>query len=584
MKNKTLLRTYKMSKSHIKTIMLVVVVSLVITALELINPYLIKIVIDDYISVGIYEKGKITVQMIGMAYLFIAAMICILDFINSCITEYVGQKVVFDLRNKLFKYTQYANTTFHDKTPTGKLFVRIANDAEDISALFKDVISTIIKDVIIIIAIISMMLYLNVKLSLISFVVIPFIVVTSYFITRALNKAYTHSKSIRTRLNTFLAESIYGIKLIKIFNRQIEKQHECEKTSKEFFNSRKITGIYEGLLPAIIDVLQDVAIIIIVGACVNKWFSIESDVGLIYIFIIYIKKLFEPITRIMDNIEVVQDSFVSINKIYDILEKEEYVEDLDTGKYVCEFKGKIEFKNVWFSYDKENYVLKDISFTIHPHESVALVGKTGSGKTTITNLINRFYDIDKGKILIDGINIKDINLKCLRKNVGVILQDPYIFARNIKDNIKLNADISDKVVESSLKLSSANNFINKLPGKFEYIASQRGESFSVGEKQLIAFSRIFAHNPSIFILDEATANIDTNTERVIQKSVDIISKEKTSVFIAHRLSTIVNVDKIFVLNQGRIIESGNHNQLLKSNGYYSSLYNSYYTTLAKLDK
>lgn len=255
------------------------------------------------------------------------------------------------------------------------------------------------------------------------------------------------------------------------------------------------------------------------------------------------------------------------------------MEDYDSGIEIKDVKGKIEFKNVWFAYEDENWILKDVSFTINPGESIALVGKTGSGKTTITNLINRFYKIQKGEILLDGVNINDINLKSLRKNIGTILQDPFIFAKSLKDNIKLYSDVSDERINEAVKLASATDFINSQNNGINEISAERGNSYSAGQKQLIAFARIFAQNPSIFILDEATANIDTTTEELIQKSVDKISAEKTSIFIAHRLSTIVNVDKIIVLNKGKILEQGNHSELLQKDGYYAKLYNAYYNSL-----
>lgn len=581
MKDKGVFRKiYSMAKPYKKQIIIVVIISIIINIFELVNPYLVRIVIDDYLSKKVYTIENISVYMIGALYIFIVIASNLLDFLTRCMTSKIGEGVVFTLRNKLFSYVEHANASFHDKISTGKLFVRITNDAEDILNLFKDVITTVIKDIVMIVAIICIMVYFSAKLSLMAFLVIPLICLASFFITRALSRAYTFSKSIRTKLNTFMAESIYGIRLIKIFNRYKEKEKECKRLLKEFYDSRKITALLEGLLPGTMYIIENLAISIIVVVSSKNFLGVDLEPGLVYVFITYIKKLFEPITRIIENIEVVEDAVVSINKIYDILDKEEYLEDLEKGKYITDLKGKIEFKHVWFSYDKENYVLKDVNFTINPHESVALVGKTGSGKTTITNLINRFYEVDKGQILIDGVDIKDINLTSLRKNVGTILQDPFIFARSIKDNIKLNVDMSDKLVSSALKISSASNFVNKLPGKVEYVAKERGNSFSVGQKQLIAFARVFAHNPSIFIFDEATANIDTHTERLIQRSVDIISEEKTSIFIAHRLSTIVNVDKIFVLDDGKIIESGSHSELLKSGGYYSELYNAYYTSLS----
>ena len=579
MKNKTLHRVFEMAKPHRKTIIIVTLLALVITIIEMFKPYIIKIAIDDYLSKGIYQKGIITIGILGAIYIGIVILGNIIDFISSTATNMMGENVIYSIRNRLFKYTQNASIPFNDKTPAGKLFVRITNDVEDISTLFKDVLTTFFKDIILIIGIVVVMLVLSAKLSMLSFIVIPFIIIFSITLTRLLNKIYSKSKVIKTELNTFLAESIYGSKLIKIFNIQKEKQQECEKYTTDFRNSRLPSGIIEGLLPALMTILENLAIAIIVWACVNHWFNIGLDVGLIYVFITYIKQLFEPITRTIENMESVQEAFVSINKIYDILDRKEYLEDLETGTELKNVNGKIEFKNVWFSYDNKNWVLKNVSFTIEPGQSVALVGKTGCGKTTITNLINRFYEIQQGEILLDGVNIKNINKRSLREHIGIILQDPFIFARSIKENIKLNSNISDEDIDEAIRLSSAEEFVNSLPNGVEEIAKERGTSFSAGQKQLLAFARIFAHNPSIFILDEATANIDTYTEQLIQKSIDTISAKKTSIFIAHRLATIVNVDKIIVLDAGEIVEMGSHNELLHTGGYYSKLYNSYYASL-----
>lgn len=579
--NKTTLfeRIKILLKPHVKTVIIVTILSIIINIGEIIRPYLIKIVIDDYLNAGIYQKGAITIGMIGAVYIAIVIIGNILDFMASSTTNMMGEDVLYSIRNRLFKFTQYVNIPFHDKTSAGKLYVRITNDVEDISTFFKDVITTILKDIVLLIAIIAIMITFSKQLSLMAFIVIPFVILSSFIITRVINKIYDYSKTIRTHLNTFLAESIYGIKLIKIFNRQREKQKECEEYTTKFRNSRLPGGFFEGLLPAIIDLLKYISISIVIWTCVNHWFGINMEVGLIYVFITYIKQLFEPITRIIDNIETVQEAVVSINKIFDILDQKEYLEDFESGKKLDTVKGKIEFKNVWFAYEGENWILRNISFTIQPGESIALVGKTGSGKTTITNLLNRFYEIQRGEILLDGVNIKDINLRSLREKIGLVLQDPFIFSKSIKDNIKLNDNIDDETIEESIHLACADEFINSLPNGLEHISREKGNSYSAGQKQLLAFARIFAHNPSIFILDEATANIDTQTEKSIQKAIDRISKDKTSIFIAHRLSTIVNVDKIIVLDHGEIIEQGNHHQLVNAGGYYSKLYNSYYESL-----
>lgn len=580
MKDKTLRRVYKMLRPQAKAIFIISVLAIIINVGEVIKPYLIKIVIDDYLSAGLWQKGIMTVGVIGAIYIAIVLVGNILDFIVSTSTSMMGENVIYSIRNKLYKYIQYANITFHDKTPSGTLFVRITSDVEDITTFFKDVITTFIKDVVMIIALATMMMALDFKLAMLCFLLIPLVLVTSILITKISNKVQEYSKKIKTKLNIFLAESIYGVKLIKIFNRRHEKEKECEELCTKFWKSRIPSAFTEGFLIAFMLIFENLGVSIIVWASINYLFGIKLDVGVIYIFVTYLKQIFEPINRIVENFETIQEALVSINKIYDILEHKEYLEDFEDGIDLEEIKGKIEFKNVWFAYEGENWILKDVSFTIEPGQSIALVGRTGSGKTTIINLINRFYEIQKGEILLDGINIKQINLRSLRKKIGVILQDPFIFAKTIKENIELNENLSDEAVMETIRLSSAEDFIDSLPNGIDEIAHERGSSFSAGQKQLLAFARIFAHNPSIFILDEATANIDTQTEELIQKSIDKISREKTSIFIAHRLSTIVNVDKIIVLDGGKIIEEGNHKELVdKPNGYYNKLYNAYYDSL-----
>jgi len=580
MKNKkTFDRIKNMVRPYLKTVIFVTILAIIIDVIALAKPYLIKVVINEFMSKGIYNNGFISISTISIIYIGLVLLENILEYFNSKKTNMVGESVVFDLRNKLFKYMEKANIKFHDKVPSGKLFVRIMNDSEDVYTLFSEVITTFVKDVLVLIGIICVMIYLSYKLALISFAVIPLILVTSIIFTKLLNKTYTAIKNVRTRLNTFFAESIYGINVIKVFNRQKEKQNECERITEEFKTVEKPAGYLQGLLPALMIIIENLGIALIVWATVYKLAGESIDIGLTYMFITYLKDMFDPINRLIENVEIVEEAVTSIDKIYEILEKDEYLEDFKSGEHVDRLKGKIEFKNVWFAYEDENWVLKDVSFTIEPGQSIALVGKTGSGKTTITNLINRFYDIQKGEILIDGINIKDINLESLRKNIGTILQDPFIYAKSIKDNVKMFDDISDYKVEEAVELASASVFVKSQADGINTMAKERGNTYSAGQKQLLAFARIFALNPSIFILDEATANIDTTTEELIQKSVDKLSADKTSIFIAHRLATIVNVDKIIVLSNGKIIEQGNHEELVRSGGYYSSLYKAYYNSL-----
>lgn len=380
MKSKTLSRIYKMLRPQIKAIIIISILAIIINIGEVVKPYLIKVVIDNYLSAGLWQKGIITIGIIGAIYILIVLIGNILDFIVSTTTSMVGEEVIYTIRNKLYRYIQYANIPFHDKTPSGTLFVRITSDVEDITTFFKDVITTFIKDIIMIIALAGMMLTLNYKLALICFLLIPLVILTSYVITKMSRKVQEYSKKAKTKVNIFLAESIYGVKLIKIFNRQHEKEKECSKLCNDFYKSRIPTAFTEGFLIAFMVIFENLGISLITWVCVNKLFNINLDVGIIYIFITYLKQIFEPVQRLVENFETIQEAMVSINKIYDILEHKEYLEDFEKGTKLEEIKGKIEFKNVWFAYQEENWILKDVSFTIEPGQSVAIVGKTGSRK------------------------------------------------------------------------------------------------------------------------------------------------------------------------------------------------------------
>ena len=589
MKNKTINRLYKIAKPHIKTFIILIFFAIIIDLLAAFRPILIKNVIDEFMQnkisegeFGIFGKSFIvSVNMIGALYIIVVIIENVIDFLVTKNTAKVSEKILHETRQKIFKFAEKTNVSFHDKTPSGKLFVRITADTDDIAIFFKDVFTTLIQDLLYVIILLVILFTLNWKLSLITFGILIICTCVSYILTKKANIAYGFEKKARTKLNTFLAESIYGAKTIKIFNVQKNIKKQFKDLTEDWRKKGIFSGRYEATLPQIIYFLMYLAISICIVFSANKLWNISLAVGEIYVFVTYIKELFDPINRILENIESIQEATVSLNNIYDLIEQTEYLEDFTSGKELKNINGKLEFKHVWFKYNNndDNWILKDVSFCINPTQTIALVGKTGSGKTTIINLVNRFYDIQKGEILLDGVNIKDINLKFLRRRIGNILQDPFIFSGTIKENIELYSKMSDENINEAVKLASATDFINSLPNGINEESKERGENFSVGQKQLIAFARIFALNPDIFILDEATANIDTNTEQLIQKSIDKLSKEKTAIFIAHRLSTIVNVDKILVLKDGEIIEQGTHNELLQSNGYYANLYNSYYEGL-----
>lgn len=375
MKNKTLNRIYKMLKPQMKYIIIISIIAIIVNIGEIAKPYLIKVVIDNFLSAGVWQKGIMTIGIIGASYIAIVLIGNILDFIITTATSMIGENAVYSIRNKLYRYIQNANIPFHDRTPSGTLFVRITSDVEDITTFFKDVITTFIQDIIMIIALATMMLSLNYKLALTCFLLIPFVILTSIIITKASKKAQEYSKKAKTKLNIFLSESIYGVKLIKIFNRQYEKEKECSKLCNDFYKSRIPTAFTEGFLYALMLIFENLGVAIITWVCVNKLFNIELDVGTIYIFITYLKQIFEPVQRLVDNFETIQEAVVSINKIYDILEHKEYLEDFEKGIELEQVKGKIEFKNVWFAYEGENWILKNISFTVEPGQSIAIVRK-----------------------------------------------------------------------------------------------------------------------------------------------------------------------------------------------------------------
>ena len=586
---KTVKRFYTLARPYLKWFILIIILAITENALSASRPLIIKTVIDQFMQNKVFEKsiellGKSFVTnavYIGLLYIIIVLFENVIDFIVVKLTANVGENILSDIREKIFKFSQKTNISFHDKTPAGKLYVRITSDTEDIGVFFQEILIDLFSDITYVIVVLIIMIRINWKLTSISVAILIFSLICSSFFIKKSNQVFKKAKKIRTELNTFLSEVIYGSRTIKIFNIQnIIKEKENDLTDRLEKTSSK-AALIDAPIFQIITFCLNLTLALIIAIGIKKLWGVDINAGEIYVFITFVKQLFEPILKTIENVEGVQEAVVSLNKIYDLLEQEEYLEDYNSGIELKDVKGKVEFKHVWFKYNDtdENWILKDISFTIEPTETIALVGKTGAGKTTITNLINRFYETQKGEILIDGINIKDINLNSLRSHIGNILQEPFIFSGSLKDNIKLYKNISDEDVEKAVDLALARSFIDSLPNGIETEAVERGENFSVGQKQLIAFARIFALNPDIFILDEATANIDTNTEKLIQKSINKLSKEKTAIFIAHRLSTIVNVDKILVLKDGEIIEQGKHEELLKQNDYYANLYNSYYESL-----
>jgi ATP-binding cassette, subfamily B, multidrug efflux pump len=489
----------------------------------------------------------------------------------SAVRMTFGPAIVKDLRGRVFRTIQYLPLSYLDKTSSGRLITRATNDIAEISDLYTDVIMNLLKSVFLLIGIIYAMVALNPELALISFAVIPIMAFLVVMIKNKIKENFFNMKHLIGRINGFMAESISGMKIIQIFRAEKEKNAEFLKLNQEYFKTTLIQVRLNSVLKPASDLFQSLAIAILIWYGMGKITHHTLQLGLLYAFTTYIRQFFDPISDVADKYNNIQSALVSTERIFALLQQQDIQEDLETGNSREHLEGVIEFKNVWFSYNNRDWVLKNVSFKAAKGQIIAFVGETGAGKTTIISLVNGFYKIQKGEILIDGININNIKLKDLRKNIAVVLQDVFLFSGNIKDNITLNDPIPEEQVKNALQLSYATTFVDNFPQGIYEPVLERGNTLSSGERQLLSFARALAHNPSIFVLDEATANIDTHTEKLIQKAIENIAKDRTTLIIAHRLSTIRNAAKIIVMKNGEIVELGNHHELMQLGGHYQKM-------------
>jgi ATP-binding cassette subfamily B protein len=507
----------------------------------------------------------------GILYFIVVALSGFFSISQVNLINRAGQEIMLELRGKVFRTIQLLPLAFLDKNSSGRLITRATNDVEALSEMYTDVIINLFKDVFLLAGILYAMLALDVKLALLSFSVVPFMFLLIFFIKNKIRNNFTKMKSLIGRINGFMAENISGMRVVQIFRAEKEKKNEFSKLNDDYFKTTKYQVWMNSFLRPASDVFQSISVAIIVWYGMSKITNHTLELGVLYAFTTYIKQFFNPISDLADNYTTIQSAMVSADRIFNLLDQEDTLEDLNVGMDLEHIEGNIEFKNVWFSYNDKDWILKDISFSLRKGETAALVEETGAGKTTIISLISGFYKIQKGEILIDGININDIKLQHLRKNVAVVLQDVFLFSGNIEKNITLNDTIDEKRVIDALKAACAFDFVEEMPEGLDAPVMERGSTFSSGQRQLLSFARAIAHDPSIFILDEATANIDTQTEKLIQKAIENVTKDRTTLIIAHRLSTIRNADKIIVLKHGHIVEMGNHSELMNTNGYYKSM-------------
>lgn len=572
----TVKRLLSYAKPYTKWFLLAVVVIFCVVGLRLFQPALIGKATDIIVeAVGGANLSEATQKVIGIAvlYILVLGLMLLLNYFQAILLSYIGQNVLYTVRMDVFKHLDRLSINFFNKTPLGKLVTRVTNDVETLNEMYTSVIVSVTESVFMLGGIMITMLIYNVKLALLTFTVIPFIIIITYFYNKLAESNYGKIRTRIAKINAFLSEHVSGMKTVQIFgiedkvmkkfsidSENLRKQHTIQITIYSIF----------GALNYLIKIICNIIMLYFGG---KAFLAGNITLGTLVVFQNYIGRFFDPIMEIAEQLNIVQSATAAADKIFTLLDEDIEIKESPNAVELNEIKGEIEFKHVWFAYEGEDWILKDVSFKVEPGQNVAFVGATGAGKTTIQNLITRYFDIQKGEILLDGINIKDIKIECLRKNIGQMLQDVFLFTGDVNSNIRLrNDEITDEEIVEAAKYVNADGFISKLKHGYSEPVSERGSSFSAGQRQLISFARTLAFKPKVLILDEATANIDTETEELIQDALGKIMKGRTTLVVAHRLSTIQNADNIIVMHKGRIMEQGNHQQLLSNHGMYYKLY------------
>lgn len=508
----------------------------------------------------------------GILFLLLLFSGFFLNLADTWLLQKMGQQIVYKLREETFTHIHSLSLSFFNTTPVGKLVTRVSNDTEAVNELFSTILVKLFKNVVKIIGYAVVMLSINVKMAGISFLLLPLVAILTFVFRHLSRKAYQITRNKITELNTFLSEHISGMKLIQIFAREKEKYSEFEGKSMELYRANFREIMTFAIFRPSIYLVSVIAMILVIRTGSLSVLNGSLSLGTLFVFITYISSFFEPIQELSEQLGTLQSSIASAEKIFSVLDvKPEIVSPVDPAP--VNILGEIEFRHVWFAYEEENYILKDVSFVIHPGEKAAFVGATGAGKSTILNLIGRYFDIQKGQILIDGIDIHEIDLDVLRGAIGQVQQDVFIFTGDIKSNISLNNEaISPDNVRQAAEIVNADPFIQKLPHGYDEPVTERGSTLSAGQRQLLSFARTLAYDPKILVLDEATANIDTETETLITQALARLMDGRTTIMVAHRLSTIQHADKIIVMHHGEIKESGTHQELLAKDGLYKKLY------------
>jgi len=550
-------------------VLLAIVLAVAVSGLEAVRPYFTKIAVDVYIANG-DKEGLLWLTMAFFALLVVRGLV---QYYNAYVTQKIGQHTIFDLRMELFRHLQKLSLKFYDKNPIGRLITRVTNDVEVLNEMFSSGIVMVFSDVFMIIGIVWFMFAMNWELALVSLSVLPFLFYGTFLFRKKAREAYREVRLYIARINTFMQEHITGMLVDQIFNREKKAFEEFEKHNAGHRDANIKSIFYYAIFYPGVDLIGAVAVGLIIWYAGGSALDGTVTIGTVMAFLQFNEMFWRPIRDLSEKYNIMQTAMASSERIFKLLDNQSFIAEAEQPIELTEVKGKIEFRNVWFAYNDEEWVLKNVSFTIEPGQTVAFVGHTGAGKTTIINLLSRFYDIQKGDIFIDGINIRDLSLNSLRKHIAVVLQDVFLFSGDIKGNINLgNEDISFDDIRRAAHIVGVDRFIESLPKKYDEEVKERGATLSVGQKQLLSFARALAFNPRILVLDEATSSVDTETELLIQSAIQKLLSNRTAIVIAHRLSTIQSADKIMVMHKGEIREMGTHQELLALKGIYHKLY------------
>ena len=568
-KKSSTMRLIAYMKPYAHWVIFALLLVLGLTAFDLYRPMLVGDAIDTFGANGDYDVIIAT----AIKYAVVLALSFAFNIAQTWILQKTGQNIILQMRKDLYRHIQSLGSRYFDITPVGKLVTRVTNDVEALNEMYSGILVQLFRNIVKIVGLAGVMLVLDVRLAAISFVLMPLVIGLTVLCQKIARNIYRLYRTRLTDINTFLSEHLSGMKIIQIFGRQERKFEEFHdkntKLYKAFYREMLMYAVFRPL----IYILSILSLMIVLWFGSKNVFDEIISVGTLYIFSNYIRSFFDPIQELAEQFSTLQSSIASAEKIFTVMDEDEFIPEVENPKQPDKITGKIEFDHVWFAYDGENYVLKDVSFVINPGEKVAFVGATGAGKSSILNLIGRYYDIQKGHIYIDGIDIRQLSKKQLRSAIGQMQQDVFIFEGDVAYNIRLNDDnITDAQVKAAAEYVNASHFIEKLPQGYHEPVTERGETFSAGERQLLSFARTLAHNPSILVMDEATANIDTETEILIQEALEKLMDGRTTIMVAHRLSTIQHADCIMVMHKGRICERGTHRELLEQDGIYRKLY------------